>query len=40
LGKIVARLVDRIDGIEIKMVNVVNVVKLLQKYTEMKDTQY
>jgi hypothetical protein len=40
LGKVIAQLATRLDGVEIKVVNVTNIVKLLQKYTETKDIQY
>ena len=40
LGKVVADMSERIDGIEIKIVSITNIVKLLQKYTETKDMQY
>jgi hypothetical protein len=40
LGKVVALLAERIDGVEVKMVNITNIVKLLQKYSETKDIQY
>lgn len=36
----IAQLSDRVDGIEIKIVNVTNIIKLFQKYTESKDNQY
>lgn len=40
LGKVVALLAERIDGVEVKMVNITNIVKLLQRYSETKDMQY
>ena len=40
LGKAVAKISDRVDGLEIKIVSITNIVKLLQKYTETKDEQY
>ena len=40
IGHVVGKLSERVDGIEVKMVSLSNVVKLLQKYTESKDEQY
>lgn len=40
LGRVVGKLGDRIDGLEIKIVSITNIVKLLQKYSESKDEQY
>lgn len=37
LGNVVAKISDRVDGIEIKIVSMTNIIKLLQKYTEKKD---
>lgn len=36
----VSKLEERVDGIDVKMTSLLNVVKLLQKYTETRDDQY
>lgn len=40
LGSVVGRLEERVDGIDVKLTSLVNVVRLLQRYTETKDDQY
>lgn len=35
-----SKLSERVEGIEIKIVTITNIVKLLQKYSESKDEQY
>jgi hypothetical protein len=36
----VGKLVERVDGIEVKLTSLINVVKLVQRYTETRDDQY
>ena len=40
LPAVVSKLEERVDGIDVKMTSLLNVVKLLQKYTETRDDQY
>ena len=40
MGTVVGKLQERVDGIDVKLTSLVNVVKLLQRYTETKDDQY
>jgi hypothetical protein len=40
LASVISKLEERVDGIDVKMTSLVNVVKLLQKYSETKDDQY
>ena len=37
---VVGKLQERVDGIDVKLTSLINVVKLLQRYTETKDDQY
>jgi hypothetical protein len=40
IGSTVAKLAERVDGIEVKLTSLINVVRLVQRYTETKDDQY
>jgi hypothetical protein len=40
LPSVVSKLAERVDGVEVKLTSLVNVVKLLQRYTETRDDQY
>ena len=40
IASVIAKLEERVDGIDVKMTSLVNVVKLLQRYSEAKDDQY
>ena len=40
MATVVSKLEDRVDSIDVKLTSIVNVVKLLQKYTETRDDQY
>ena len=37
MGQVVSKISERVDGLEIKIVSMTNIIKLLQKYTETKD---
>lgn len=40
IGNTVAKLAERVDGIEVKLTSLINVVRLVQRYTETRDDQY